>query len=75
MLLEYYSATELLGWAECDSNEWLSHRGTVGKVVTGEISVLDDDMRPVPITYPKVADAAVFGVPNPDLGQKGKAVG
>ena len=31
VLLEYYSATELLGWAVCDSEEWLSHRGTVGK--------------------------------------------
>ena len=48
VLLEYYSATELLGWSVCDSHEWLSHRGTVGKVVSGDISVLDEDMRPVP---------------------------
>ncbi len=149
VLLEYYSATELLGFAVCDSTEWLSHRGTVGKVVSGEICVLDDDMRPVPkgepgtlwfktmsefsyfndpqktvesrsadgtmttvgdvgyvdddgylyltdratfmiisggvniypqetenllITHPKVADAAVFGVPNEDLGEEVKAV-
>ena len=38
VLLEYYSATELLGLAACDSNEWLRHRGTVGKVVSGDIS-------------------------------------
>lgn len=149
ILLEYYSATELLGFAVCDSEEWLAHRGTVGKVVAGEVSVLDENMRPRPrgepgalwfrtlsgfsyfndpvktaesrspdgtmttvgdvgyvdedgylyltdraaftiisggvniypqecenllITHPKVTDAAVFGVPNADLGEEVKAV-
>jgi long-chain acyl-CoA synthetase len=146
---EYYGATEGLGFAACNSAEWLAHRGTVGKVVLGELTVLDDDMNPVPIgtpgtlwfssgsafnyfndtektkestspdgskttvgdvgyvdddgflyltdrstfmiisggvniypqecenlliTHPKVADAAVFGVPNEDLGEEVKAV-
>jgi len=149
ILLEYYSATELLGFAACDSAQWLSHPGTVGKVIAGDIHVLDQDMRPTPrgepgtlwfttvsefsyfndpektaeahsadgtmttvgdigyldedgylyltdrasftiisggvniypqecenllITHPKVADAAVFGVPNEDLGEEVKAV-
>ena len=149
ILLEYYSATEGLGFTACDSDEWLAHRGTVGKVVFGKLHVLDDDMQPVPIgqpgtlwftpgtefsyfndsektrdgsspdgslrtvgdvgyldddgylyltdrttfmiisggvniypqecenlliTHPKVADAAVFGVPNEDLGEEVKAV-
>lgn len=146
---EYYGATEGLGFAYCDSAEWLAHPGTVGKIMAGELHVLDDDMRPCAtgtagtlwfrsatpfeyfndpektresrspdgelatvndvgyvdddgflyltdrktfmiisggvniypqecenllITHPKVADAAVFGVPNEDLGEEVKAV-
>jgi long-chain acyl-CoA synthetase len=146
---EYYGATEGLGFAACDSEQWLAHRGTVGKVLLGELRVLDDNMQPCPketpgtlwfktatpfeyfneaaktrearsqdgsmstvgdvgyvdddgflyltdratfmivcggvniypqecenllITHPKVADAAVFGVPNEDLGEEVKAV-
>ena len=47
ILLEYYSATELLGFAVCDSEQWLSHRETVGEVVAGEVYVLDEHMQPV----------------------------
>jgi long-chain acyl-CoA synthetase len=149
IILEYYSATELLGWAACDTAQWLGHPGTVGEVVLGELHVLDENMQPTPkgepgtlwfkagsefsyfndpvktaesrspdgtmttvgdvgyvdedgylyltdrstfmiisggvniypqecenllITHPKVADAAVFGVPNEDLGEEVKAV-
>lgn len=146
---EYYGATEGLGFTACDSAEWLAHRGSVGRVLLGDLHILDDDMQPaakgVPgeiwfktassfvyfndpertaqtrsrdgtmstvgdvgyvdddgflyltdrstfmiisggvniypqecenllITHPKVADAAVFGVPNEDLGEEVKAV-
>jgi long-chain acyl-CoA synthetase len=146
---EYYGATEGLGFAACDSAQWLAHRGSVGKVMLGDLHVLDEDMLPCPkgtsgtlwfktatpfeyfndsaktaearspdgsmstvgdvgyvdddgflyltdratfmivsggvniypqecenllITHPKVADAAVFGVPNEDLGEEVKAV-
>jgi long-chain acyl-CoA synthetase len=149
LIQEYYGATEGLGFTACDSAEWLAHRGTVGRVMIGELHILDDEMRPVPagtsgtlwfkpaspfeyfddpnrtaearspdgslttvgdvgyvdddgfvyltdratfmiisggvnvypqecenllITHPKVADAAVFGVPNADLGEEVKAV-
>ncbi len=146
---EYYAATEGHCLVACNSAEWLAHRGTVGRVLDGELHVLDEDMRPVPIgtpgtlwfktaspfeyfkdpvktsearspdgtmttvgdvgyvdadgyvyltdrrtfmiisggvniypqecenlliTHPSVADAAVFGVPNADLGEEVKAV-
>jgi long-chain acyl-CoA synthetase len=146
---EYYGATEGLGFAACNSEEWLAHRGTVGKVLLGELHVLDEAHQLVPrgqagelwfktatpfvyfndpertrqsrsedgtmttvgdvgyvdddgyvhltdrstfmivcggvniypqecenllITHPQVADAAVFGVPNDDLGEEVKAV-
>lgn len=146
---EYYGATEGIGFTACDSAEWLAHRGTVGKVMMGDLHIMGPDMQPVPkgqpgeiwfktaspfvyfndpdrtaltrsadgtmttvgdvgyldedgylyltdrttfmiisggvniypqecenllITHPKVADAAVFGVPNDDLGEEVKAV-
>ena len=45
---EYYGATEGLGLAMCDSEQWLRHKGTVGKAVYGEVHVLDAEMREVP---------------------------
>src|SRR5215468_6676344 len=146
---EYYGATEGLGFTSCDSREWLAHRGTVGRVLLGDLHILDENMQDCPagtagtvwfktatqfeyfndpertkearsldgtmstvgdvgyvdadrylyltdratfmiiscgvniypqecenllITHPKVADAAVFGVPNADLGEEVKAV-
>jgi len=145
---EYYGATEGLGFTACDSQEWLAHRGSVGRVLLGDLHILDENMQPCPkgvpgtvwfktatpfeyfndpvktaearsadgtmstvgdvgyvddgflyltdratfmiisggvniypqecenllITHPKVADAAVFGVPNADLGEEVKAV-
>ena len=45
---EYYGATEGLGFTACDSAEWLAHRGTVGKVLFGELHILDENMQPSP---------------------------
>lgn len=146
---EYYGATEGLGFTACNSEEWLSHKGSVGRVIMGDISILDEDGKPsakgepgeiwfrtanafsyfnddektkevtsadgtmstvgdvgyldddgflyltdratfmiisggvniypqetedLLITHPKIADAAVFGVPNEDFGEEVKAV-
>jgi long-chain acyl-CoA synthetase len=146
---EYYGATEGLGFTACDSEQWLAHRGSVGKVMIGDLHILDEHMKPAPkgvpgevwfktatpfeyfndpertqasrsadgtmstvgdvgyvdddgylyltdrssfmiisggvniypqecenwlITHPKVADAAVFGVPNEEMGEEVKAV-
>lgn len=145
---EYYGATEGLGFTACNSEEWLQHKGTVGRVMLGDLHILDEEGKPCPpgvpgeiwfktasdftyfnnedktrqgrsadgtmstvgdvgyledgflfltdratfmiisggvniypqetenllITHPKVMDAAVFGVPNEDLGEEVKAV-
>jgi long-chain acyl-CoA synthetase len=146
---EYYGATEGIGFTACNSEQWLAHRGTVGRVLLGELYILDENLQPCPtgtpgtvwfktatpfeyfndpnrtqearspdgsmstvgdvgyvdadgylyltdrstfmiisggvniypqecenllITHPKIADAAVFGVPNADLGEEVKAV-
>ena len=148
-ILEYYSSTEGIGFTSCDSEEWLAHKGTVGRCKDGVLHILDDDHEEVPpgtagaiwfeapsgleywkdpaktreatspdgrmhttgdvgyvdhdgwlyltdrksfmiisggvniypqetenllVTHPKVSDAAVFGVPNGDLGEEVKAV-
>ena len=46
ILLEYYSATEGLASPPATPTSGSAHPGTVGKVVLGELHVLDDDMRP-----------------------------
>ena len=40
---EMYGGTELQALAVLSGTEWLAHRGSVGRVVTGEMKVLDDD--------------------------------
>ena len=100
-----------MGFTACNTPEWLAHRGTVGRVLMGDIHILDEQMTTVGdmgyldddgflyltdrstfmiisggvniypqecenllITHPKVADAAVFGVPNEEMGEEVKAV-
>jgi bile acid-coenzyme A ligase len=40
---ELYGGTELQALTIIGGAEWLTHRGSVGRVVTGEMKVLDDD--------------------------------
>ncbi|MFT5137839.1 MAG: long-chain acyl-CoA synthetase [Arenicella sp.] len=149
IIVEYYGATEGLGFTVCNSEEWLAHPGTVGRVVFGDLKILDEQLQPcvsgehgtlwfetasefeyfndpdrtaqaksadgerstvgdigyldsdgflylsdraafmiisggvniypqesenLLITHPKVADAAVFGIPNDEFGEEVKAV-
>ncbi|MFK7963978.1 MAG: AMP-binding protein [Burkholderiaceae bacterium] len=43
---EYYGATEGLGFTACNTEEWLAHKGSVGKVLLGDLHVLDQDGQP-----------------------------
>ena len=42
VLYEYYAGTEGNGYVACTSEEWLAHRGTVGRALVGEIRILDE---------------------------------
>ncbi|HYB97883.1 MAG TPA: AMP-binding protein [Candidatus Limnocylindrales bacterium] len=148
ILFEYYGGTEGNGLCAITSEEWLRHKGSVGKPILGKLHIVDDDGNELPcgepgtvyfaeggrfeyhndpdktrqahndkgwstlgdvgyvdeegylyltdrkafmiisggvniypqeaenvlITHPKVADVAVFGVPNEDFGEEVKAV-
>ncbi len=46
IIIEYYAATEGNGLTFCDSEDWLAHKGTVGRPLLGELLILDDDGKP-----------------------------
>ncbi len=46
---EYYAGTEGNGFVYCNSEDWLAHRGTVGRALTGRIHILDDDGEELPV--------------------------
>jgi long-chain acyl-CoA synthetase len=148
ILIEYYAGSEGNGVTVASSQQWLTHRGTVGRAVVGTIKILDENDQELPpgeigtvyfadgpvfayhndpektarahtargwstlgdvgyvdadgylyltdrksymiisggvniypqetedvlITHPEVADVAVFGVPNEEMGEEVKAV-
>jgi len=43
IVLEYYAGSELNGMTYCDTEDWLAHKGTVGRSLLGAIHILDDD--------------------------------
>ena len=45
---EYYAGTEGNGFVYTNSEDWLAHRGTVGKAVVGAIHIVGDDGEEVP---------------------------
>ncbi|HEY6179135.1 MAG TPA: acyl-CoA synthetase [Kofleriaceae bacterium] len=148
ILIEYYAGSEGNGVTVASSQQWLAHRGTVGRAVVGTIKILDENDQELPpgevgtvyfadgpvfayhndpdktarahnprgwstlgdvgyvdaegylyltdrksymiisggvniypqetedvlITHPDVADVAVFGIPNEEMGEEVKAV-
>jgi acyl-CoA synthetase (AMP-forming)/AMP-acid ligase II len=49
VLHEYYAGTESSGFTAIDSEQWLSHKGSVGRCLTATVHILDDDGRELPI--------------------------
>jgi acyl-CoA synthetase (AMP-forming)/AMP-acid ligase II len=49
ILIEYYAGSEGNGVTVSTSQQWLTHRGTVGRAVVGKVKILDenDEERPV----------------------------
>jgi len=43
-------------------------------IISGGVNIYPQETEDLLISHPKVADAAVFGVPNEDLGEEVKAV-
>jgi fatty-acyl-CoA synthase len=67
ILIEYYAGSEGNGVTVSNSQQWLSHRGTVGKAVTGVVKIVGDEEQEMPVgeigtVY--FADAPVFSYHN-----------
>ena len=67
ILIEYYAGSEGNGVTVSTSQQWLDHRGTVGKAVVGKLMILDENDKEVPtgqIGTVYFADAPVFSYHN-----------
>jgi len=67
ILIEYYAGSEGNGVTVSTSQQWLTHRGTVGKAVVGIIKILDDNGAELPtgeIGTVYFADAPAFSYHN-----------
>jgi len=48
-IMEYYAGTEGNGFCAITSEEWLQHRGSVGRAMLGSIRILDEDFQEQPV--------------------------
>ena len=62
-----------VGYLDADGYLHLTDRRTF-MIISGGVNIYPQECENLLITHPKVADAAVFGVPNEDLGEEVKAV-
>src|SRR5262249_28888573 len=63
-----------VGYVDGDGYLYLTDRATF-MIISGGVNIYPQECENLLITHPKVADAAVFGVPHQDLGEAVKAVG
>src|SRR5258706_11830065 len=62
-----------VGYLDDDGYLYLTDRSTF-MIISGGVNIYPQECENLLITHPQVADAAVFGVPNEDLGEEVKAV-
>jgi long-chain acyl-CoA synthetase len=62
-----------IGYVDEEGYLYLTDRANF-TIVSGGVTLYPQECENLLVTHPKVADAAVFGVPNPDLGEEVKAV-
>ena len=48
VIVEYYAASEGIGFTIIDSANWLTHKGSVGPALLGELHILDDEGNELP---------------------------
>ena len=46
---EYYAGTEGNGFCYASPQDWLAHKGTVGRPISGELHIVDDEGNEVPV--------------------------
>lgn len=49
VLFEYYAGTEGNGFVQLNSQDWLAHKGSVGRPLNCELHICDDDGNEVPV--------------------------
>ena len=62
-----------VGYVDDEGYLYLTDRSTF-MIISGGVNIYPQECENLLITHPKVADAAVFGVPNEDFGEEVKAV-
>jgi len=62
-----------VGYVDADGYLYLTDRETF-MVISGGVNIYPQEIEDALVLHPKVADVAVFGVPNADLGEEVKAV-
>ncbi len=60
VLTEYYGGTEFNGLTFLDSEQWLAHRGSVGRAVFGTLHICDEEGEELP---PREAGLVYFELP------------
>ncbi|MFV0308864.1 MAG: AMP-binding protein [Desertimonas sp.] len=62
-----------VGYVDDEGYLYLTDRKTF-MIISGGVNIYPQETENLLVTHPKVADAAVIGVPHPDLGEEVKAV-